>query len=255
MKQKNKKNIIYLVIWNLLLLGLIFLIQGNAFGQYRKPPNFFSKFIQDWSIDVNGGRTSFFGDVSLYDEEYDEKISKEGSWAYGFGVSRQITSILGLNGKFIMGELAGSNSRSSFISNITEYSINVTVDLANIFIPHNNASLHPYFIAGMGQFTFSTRLRYFDPNLADETASSLEPEFIYMFGGGANYVISKSFDLKVEMMGRRMDNDRIDGTLKKDDNDYYSYLSMGIVFKINNVPRDVRYYKRLGMKSPLIRRR
>lgn len=255
MRQKNKKNIIYIVLWNLVFITLIFLIQGNAFGQYRKPPNFFSRLAQNWSIGANTGRTSFFGDVSLYDDEFSEKMSKEGAWGFGLSISRQLSPVFGLSGYAMFGQLSGSNSQSSFDSNIKEFSLNLTVDLVNMLIPRNNARFHPYFIAGLGQFSFETRLKYFNPNIADETASSTSPELVYLFGAGGYYVISNSFDINIEFMGRRMDNDKIDGTTSKNDNDFYAYLSLGAIYKINNVPRDVRYYKRLGMRSPLIRRR
>jgi len=255
MKPKHKKNIFYLIFWNLLLLGLILLIQANAFGQYYQPPNVLSRLLEGWAVNASIGRTAFFGDVSLYDEEFDEKMSKEGSWGYGFGISRQITYVFALEGQVVLGQLSGSNSRSAFVSRINEYSIHVTSDLVNMLIPDNRAGFHPYIKLGMGRFNFNTRLKYFDPNKADATTESSTPEFVYLFGGGAFYIISNSFDVNMEFMGRRMNNDRIDGTPNKDDNDYYSYLSVGMVYKINNVPRDVRYYKRLGMKSPLIRRR
>ncbi len=57
------------------------------------------------------------------------------------------------------------------------------------------------------------------------------------------------------MAARLVNSDRLDGTTNKKDKDYYSYLSVGITYKINNTPRDTRYYKRMGMRSPLIRRR
>jgi len=79
MKIENKKNIIELFAWNLLLLVLLLLIQDNAFGQFRKPPSAFSRFLKGWSLTANVGRTAFFGDVSLYDEEFNEKMKKRRS--------------------------------------------------------------------------------------------------------------------------------------------------------------------------------
>ena len=254
MSRSNSKNIVYLILWNLALIALILIISNKSYGQYRKPPNFWSKLASNWSVSVYGGRTSFFGDVSLYDEEFNEKMSKEGSWGFGVGISRAVGPIFTLSGEYMTGQLAGSNSRSQFNSDIMELTGNITVNLVNIFIPENNARFVPYAKLGMGQFSYDTKLVFDDPNKADITTASKSPEFIYLFGGGAWYVISNSFNVNLEMMGRRMDNDRIDGTTNKKDDDYYSYLSFGITYKINNVPRDVRYYKRLGMKSPLLRR-
>lgn len=255
MRQKNKKNIAYLIIWNILMLALILLIQSTAFGQYRKPPTFFSSLIEGWSVNANVGRTSFFGDVSMYDEQFNEKMTKEGSWACGFGVARQINFVFALEGQALFGKLSGSNSLSEFESNINEYSLQITTDLVNLLIPVNKASLHPYLKVGMGQFNFNTRLRYYDPNVKDLTVTSQVPEFVYLFGAGAFYILSDSFDANIEFMGRRMSNDRLDGTPDKEDKDFYSYLSVGMVYKINNMRRDVRYYRRMGMRSPLIRRR
>ena len=255
MRHKNRKNIVYLVFWNLLILGLIILIQSNAFGQYRNPNSFLTRLSEGWAVNANVGRTAFFGDVSLYDDQFDEKMSKEGSWAVGFGITRQISYVFSLEGQAVFGQLSGSNSKSEFISNINEYSVNLTTDLVNLLIPENRAGLHPYLKLGMGQFNFNTSLRYYDPNKADLKTQSSTPEFVWLFGGGAFYIISNSFDVNLELMGRRLNNDRLDGTPNKEDSDYYSYLSAGVVYKINNVPHDVRYFRRMGMKSPLIRRR
>lgn len=255
MRHKNRKNIVYLVFWNLLIIALIILIQSNAFGQYRNPNNFLKSLSQGWAVNANVGRTAFFGDVSLYDDEFNEKMSKEGSWALGFGIIRQITYVFSLEGQVVFGQLAGSNSKSEFVSNINEYSIQLTTDLVNLLIPENRAGFHPYLKLGMGQFSFKTQLKYNDPNKPNLETESTTPEFVFLFGGGAFYIISNSFDVNMEFMGRRLNNDRIDGTPNKDDSDYYSHLSVGVVYKINNVPHDVRYFKRMGMKSPLIRRR
>ena len=124
----------------------------------------------------------------------------------------------------------------------------------NLFIPDNNARFNPYAKFGAGQFTYDTKLVFDDPNKADIYASSESPESMALFGGGIYYVVSNSFNFYLEMTGRRMSNDKIDGSTNKNDDDYYSYLCAGITYKINNIPRDPRYFKRMGMKSPLLRR-
>lgn len=204
---------------------------------------------------MNGGRSSFFGDVSLYDHEFEEKMRKDGSWGWGFEVKRRMTPVISLSVQYMMGQLAGANSKSHFVSDISEISVNGSLDLLNMLIPDNDAGLHPYFKAGLGQFHYDTKLTYNDPDTPDLTAKSKEPELIGLIGGGAYYILNYSFEVNVELLGRRMSNDRIDGTNNSKHSDYYSYFSFGITYKINNVPRDTRYYKRMGMKSPLIRRR
>lgn len=237
------------------MLSLVLLLQSNAFGQYRKPPSFWTRLAEGWAVNANVGRTAFFGDVSLYDDQFEEKMAKEGSWAFGFGISRQISYVFALEGQVAIAELSGSNSKSSFVSDIDEYTVQLTADLVNMLIPDNRAGLHPYIKVGMGRFNYNTRLKYTDPNIPDLTTESSTPEFVILFGGGAYYIISNSFDANLELSARRMNNDRIDGTPDSESTDYYSYLSAGFVYKINNVPRDVRYYRKMGMRSPLIRRR
>ncbi|GAB4313484.1 MAG: hypothetical protein Kow00127_04560 [Bacteroidales bacterium] len=237
-----------------MMIALPVLISLKSYSQYYKPPTTWSQLLKHWELNVNGGRTSFFGEVSLYDHEFNEKMRKEGSWAFGAELGRKMTPVIGISVHYLVGQLSGSNSKSEFVSDIKEMGINGSMDLLNMLIPGNDAGLHPYVKAGLGQFTFDTRLHYYDPDKEDITAASKTPEMILLFGGGIYYRISHSFNVNAEFLGRRMDNDRIDGTTNKKNEDYYSYLSVGITYKINNVPRDVRYYKRLGMKSPLIRR-
>jgi hypothetical protein len=254
MRQRLTANIIFIRGSNLLLIGLILILQNKASGQYYKPPTTLSSLTKNWSISANCGRTSFYGDVSLYDYEFTEKIRKEGSWAWGVGISREFLDVFSIHGQYMKGELAGTNSRSHFSSYISEFSANASINLLNLLIPDNQARFFPYIKVGMGQFTFQTRLIYNDPDKADITTKSQSPEFILLYGGGACFVLSKAFDMQVEYMSRRMENDRIDGISNNNDYEYFSYLSVGLSYKINNRTRDVRYYKRLGMKSRLIRR-
>jgi opacity protein-like surface antigen len=256
-RQRNKKNIILIIVWNIILIFLIVFVQNNVQGQYHKPPTAFKTIItKGWAMDVNFGRTSFFGEVSLYDEQFNEKLSKEGSWAYGFIVSKKITRVFALEGQLILGKLKGSNSSSHFVADIMEYTGNLTANLVNLFIPDNSARFNPYVKVGLGQFKFSTELVFNDANTANIRTESASPESLMIFGGGAFYSISNNFNIKLEMTGRRINNDQLDGSKNNSkDNDYYSYTSIGLSYKINNNPHDTRYYKRMGMKSPLIKRR
>lgn len=256
-RQRNKKNIILIVIWNIILIFLIVFVQKNVLAQFHKPPSAIKTVLtKGWAIDANMGRTAFFGEVSLYDEQYNEKLTKEGGWAYGFILSKKVTRVFAIEGQLLLGKLKGSNSRSNFEADITEYTFNLTANLVNLFIPDNQARFNPYVKLGLGQFQFSTNLVFNDADKADVVTESMSPESLFLFGAGAYYNLSHSFDIKMEFTGRRMDNDLLDGSANNSkDNDYYSYLSMGVTYKIFNTPRDTRYYKRMGMKSRLIRRR
>lgn len=234
---------------------LILLIHANAFGQYRKASPKLQEWMKNWSINVNGGKTTFFGDVSLYDDEFAEKLKKESSWAYGFIISRQMSPVIGLNGQMTFGSLVGTNSVSRFKADIMEYSFSMTFNLLNILIPKNDAHFFPYLKFGLGQFKFKSTLSYTDPSEEDRVVKADTPEFMYLFGAGAFYKISHTFDINLEINSRRLFNDKLDGTKGNRDYDFYTYLSLGLSYKINNKPRDPRYFKKMGMKSKLIRRR
>ncbi len=253
---KRRQNIISPVIWNAVLIMALILIQGNVFGQYQKAPTRLSIFLsKNWSVNLNGGKTSFFGEVSLYDDDLTEKLSKEGGWAYGIIISKKISPLFTFNGQVLKGQLKGSNTRSNFCADITEYSFSTSFNIVNLLLPDNDAHLFFYGKIGMGQFEFTSTLSFNDAEKQDIIVKSKTPEFFYLLGGGTFYRISSSFDANVEMAARLADNDKLDGTSNKKDKDYYAYLSIGLTYKINNRPRDTRYYRKMGMKSPLIRRR
>ena len=255
-KRARKHNILSLIIWNVILLIILFLIQGNAFGQYQKPPPKITVLLKNWSLNINGGKTSFYGEVSLYDDKFTKKLSNESSWGYGLELSRQMTPIFGLSGQLLFCSLLGSNSSSMFKADIMEYTINTTFNFVNLLMPGNNSHFFIYGKMGMGQFQFKSRLIYNDIEKEDKLVESDSPEFLFLIGGGIYYKISNSFDVNAEMAARLINNDNLDASSNnKNDKDYYTYLSIGLTYKINNRPRDTRYYKRMGMKSHLIRRR
>jgi hypothetical protein len=254
--REKRQNIYLLIAWNALLILLILLIQTNAFGQYQKPPPKITVLFKNWSVNVNGGQTSFFGEVSLYDDELSEKLSKEGSWAYGFILSRQITPVFDLSGQILFGTLKGANTRSTFKAEIMEYTLNTTINFVNLLMPDNDARFFLYGKLGAGQFQFKSTLIFDDSEKPEKYVESESPEFLYILGGGAYYKFNHSFEVNAEATARLVNNDKLDGTSNnKGDDDYYSYISIGVTYRINNKPRDTRYFKKLGMKSPLIRRK
>ena len=239
----------------ILVIILYFLSINESHGQYKEDPFFDKEIFKHWSINFNSGRTSFFGDVTAYDDELSEKLSKESSMGYGFNIARQISPVVGLGVEFLMGKLVGSTSVSNFETNIIDYNFHITIDAANLFMPGNNANFLPYGKFGLGQFKFDSKLCFDDPEKDDIIVDTGIPEFLYMFGGGINYRLSNSFNINAEISLRMINNDKLDGKSSSSDEDYYSYLSFGITYKINNVTGTIRDYKKMGRRFPLIRRR
>lgn len=238
-----------------LTIMLFTISTSSSYGQYKEDPIFDRLIFKHWSINVNSGRTSFFGDVSAYDDELTEKLSKESSMGYGFILARQISPVVGLGGQFLIGKLVGSTSKSNFEANIFEYNVHLTIDAANLFMPGNEANFRPYGKFGFGQFKFDSKLVFDDPEKKDFIVDTGVPEFLYTFGGGINYNLSNSFYLNAEMSIKMVNNDKLDGKSSSNDEDYFSYLSFGITYKINNVTRTIHDSKKMGRRFPMIRRR
>jgi len=235
----------------LLLVCLLFMISFPSFSQYSKrlkPKKF--EWTKNWGVNLNMGATSFFGDVSLYDDDYADKLKKESAVGYGIIFSRRINSLFKLEFQLLKGKLKGKNSKSKFEANVLEYTFNATLNIVNLLLPENNGRFFLYVKTGFGQFRFSSRLAYKDPEKEDRVVNTGVPEFVFLLGTGAYYSISPSFDFTAEVNGRMTNNDQIDGTKNKKDKDYYSYMSIGITYNINNAKQHYRKFK----KTPLIRK-
>jgi len=232
-----------------LLLIFVFPITTNAqYSKRIKPKKF--EWTRNWGVNLNMGTTSFFGDVSLYDDDYADKLKKESSVGYGIIISRRINPLINLELQFLKGGLKGKNSKSKFEAEIFEYTFNITLNVVNLLLPDNHGHFFLYPKMGLGQFRFSSRLTYKDPEKNDRIVDTGVPEFVFLLGAGAYYAISPSFNFTTEINGRMTNNDQIDGTKNKKDKDYYSYMSIGITYNINNAKQQYRTIKR----TPLIRK-
>jgi len=232
-----------------LLLIFVFPITTNAqYSKRIKPKKF--EWTKNWGVNLNMGATSFFGDVSLYDDDYSDKLKKESSVGYGIIISRRINPLFNLELQFLKGRLKGKNSKSKFEADVLEYTFNTTLNFVNLLLPDNNGHFFLYAKMGFGQFRFASRLTYKDPEKEDRIVDTGVPEFVFLMGVGAYYSISPSFNFTAEANGRMTNNDQIDGTKNKKDKDYYSYISIGITYNINNAKQRYRKIKR----TPLIRK-
>ena len=240
----------------LLTMMVLFLFQTYSYAQYDKRGYKWSNLLKHWSVGASIGQSSFYGDVSLYDNELADKLSKEGSWSYGFKLTRQLTPVIGLQGQLLLGKLKGKNSVSNFEANIKQATLNITLNFVNLLLPGNDSRF--FFLAkvGLGEYIFDSRLWYNDPNKADIVITPNTPEFLFLLGPAMYYKISNSFDVNADFDVQWAKNDKLDGTTNNNkDDDYYTYLSVGITYKINNINKSARGFRHAGGKFSLIKRR
>ena len=240
----------------ILTMMVLFLFQTYSYAQYDKPGYKWSNLLKHWSVGASIGQTSFYGDVSLYDNELSDKLSKEGSWSYGFKLTRQLTPVLGLQGQLLIGQLKGKNSVSNFEANIKQISLNFTLNFVNLLLPGNDSRFFVVAKVGLGEYVFDSRLRFNDPNQADIITNPKTPEFLFLLGPAIYYKISNSFDLNADLDVQWANNDKLDGTTNNNkDDDYYTFLSVGVTYKINNINKSARGFRHVGGKFSLIKRR
>ncbi|MCD4745880.1 MAG: porin family protein [Bacteroidales bacterium] len=227
----------YLIIFTLIFLIILpDLLCGQSWRNRRKKNGIWD----NWSVNLNIGQTSFFGDVSIFDDNIDEKLSKESDLAYGLIISKKIHPIFTLGGQLLFGSLKGQNTGSCFKADIIEYTLNGTINFINLLLPDNNAKFYLIGILGVGQFNFKSKLVYFDPSLEDQIEDTGTPEFVYLFGAGFYYIINENFNLTGDMAIRQARNDKLDVSSNNKDMDYYTYISIGLSYKINNKSKSGR---------------
>lgn len=193
-------------------------------------------FWDHWSVNVNAGLTSYFGDLSYYDTDISGKISNESGFAGGFMITKHFSKMFGMSGLLLLGKLkGGDNQRTSFNTNIVEYNLQLRLDFIRIIFPHQNPKFGLEGFAGLGQMWFqSEQFKVNEGNPTPTSYSSQVPELVYFAGAGMHYHFSKSFAITASVTLRQLQNDKLDMLVKNDNNDYYSYVSMGITYYIES---------------------
>jgi hypothetical protein len=220
---------------NLIVAGLLIFStsQIEAAGPRVQKPTSVKPFFYNWSVDVNAGLMTYYGDLSQYDLSVVNKLLYESKPAFGLKVTKHIKHMFGLSGQLIYGGFKSDYKPDQvFQTRIFEYNIQASADVLNLF---NNDSQRDFgftVYAGVGQFLFRTT------GITNENTriqNSGVPEFVYFFGSGYYHKISKRFNFTVDLSIRQAQNDNLDNYIAHGDFDYYSYLSVGLSFLIDNL--------------------
>ena len=210
-------------------------LDAQGWGSRKKPG-----LWDNWSINLNAGLTSFFGDLSKFDTEIIEKLTKESGPAFSGILTKQIfNSRSGLSGQLLYGSLKGENlSNVSFEASVIEYNAHLRINIINLISPNNRSKLGVEAYGGIGQFLFKTT-QYDLRNNENKTKvkNTGTPEFMYFFGGGLAYKITGKIGITVDVSMRQAQNDYLDDFVKNDNYDYYSYLCIGATYNIDSLTK------------------
>lgn len=221
---------------------LFFTVQPS----YSTPPDEWSGpkesiLLSNWSVNLNLGFTSYFGDLSQYDLELKNKLLFESKLSYGIKLTKQIRS-LRVSGQVIYGGFKSSyRPEHSFETNLLEYSAQAGLEVIHLFWPRHTKKYGLELFVGTGQFLFTTSVNaYIDGLQTPVKTSTGIPEFVYFFGSGVFLELSERILLTSELSIRQAQNDNIDKYLNNGDFDYYSLFNVGITYRIGNIHTTVR---------------
>jgi hypothetical protein len=225
---------------------LLFIKSINA----QNPPSESKRPIKNyWSVNGNFGSNLFFGDLN----------SKDNRWAYGGYISKKLNNNFSVRGQFLMGELYGSDEAIGEYFNMQfyEYNLNLTLNLSNLLFGYNEDRFVTFFgTTGIGLSNWNTE-RYTligdtliggnghttkDGKYDLENHKYKTGEGIIPIGIGANFKVSKSFDLTIEATGRGINpnSDNIDAYHKDGNVEGYGYTSIGLTYKFGQLPKRVK---------------
>lgn len=228
-----------------LFVGVLFIF---VLKSYSSTPDEWSGpkervLLEDWSVNLNVGFTSYFGDLSQYDLNVTNKLMFESKPAFGIKLTKHI-KYFQISGQVIYGGFKSDyRPERSFETRLVEYSLQAGLDVLSLLVPRKSLDYGFEVYIGAGQFLFRTsRITSLDGLQYSEDVGTGIPEFVYFFGSGLYYNVSDRIGITADLSIRQAQNDNIDKYLANGDFDYYSLLSFGVTFSIGKIYTPVRYH-------------
>jgi len=201
-------------------------------------------FRDMWSVNLNVGQTSYFGDLSVHDEDPVGKILNESGFGFGMQITKHLNSVFGLSGQLLFGNIKGQKQTLSFKTKLMEYSFQGRMNLVNLMSDTKDHKINLIVFAGFGQFLFNARLWEHDGDGGDDYDEIANvPEFVIYVGSGICYKISENIGATANMAVRQSQNDKLENYQKGDDYDYYTYISVGITYFVKTLGKKTNWRK------------
>jgi len=230
LKNKNK----YLIYCLLLFFNLSFFpaIIYSQTWEGNRPVS----LSNEWVFNANIGFLSYFGDLSIYDQNIPSKIEYESGRAVGLMVSKKITQPFGLAAQTITGNLKARKGNIYFESTILEFNLSAYIDIISLLSKQKKLGLQIF--AGAGNFLFnSTKYEYYEGETITTKHKSRVPEFVVFIGSGLSYKFSDKFGIMSAVSIKQCQNDKLDVYYKLPDFDYYTYFQFGITYHFKPISK------------------
>ncbi|MFZ4412058.1 MAG: OmpA family protein [Bacteroidales bacterium] len=203
------------------------------------------KFLDNWSVNLNGGASLFWGDLKQYKIFPVTNFENEWNVAYGLVLTKKLNSIFELRGQFIKGNLTGTRRPLGvyFDAQFNSYNINATLNFGNLFYGDNPCrKLNIYGIAGIGLFDFRAVKKTLGSNTyitsrgysANGTVKEkMQTETTIPLGIGFKYKLDSRFEINFENIWTVVNSDDVDMSRGGVTYDIISYSSLGLTYKFN----------------------
>ncbi|MBN1340525.1 MAG: hypothetical protein JXA03_14445 [Bacteroidales bacterium] len=199
--------------------------------------------LDHYTLGAGIGSASFYGDLSVYDNDLSKKLSLESGPGTSLWASKSLFGDrLLVCGQVLYGSFQAQTPNQSFSAEILEYNLHFGIELTEVFFRGKDFPFRFYPFAGAGHFFFDSRSKWKNEMIrppsgkTEVTIKTKVPEFVYFFGGRASYDIGKDFSLTAEMGIRQARNDKLDTLRDKDLEitwDYYLFSALGISYRFN----------------------
>jgi hypothetical protein len=191
-----------------------------------------------WSVTLNTGCLSYFGDLSKYDTDIEKKTSCESGLALSGMVTKEIGHCFDISGQVLSGSLKGSNNGTSFRTKLLEYNLQSRINFIDLLWPAKTHSFGLTGFVGIGQVVFSAhKIIKSESSVVNVTEQSAGPGFVFICGGGVHFNATNHLGFSVELSLRQYPKDCIDDLRMNHDSDYYSYFSAGVSYFIKSLTR------------------
>lgn len=195
-----------------------------------------------FGVTAEVGVTTFFGDIS---GEGSAPGGISNNLAYKFKGNWNLKEIVDISGRVSVGKISGekissggsSGSHSYFITEFTEYTVDVGVNIFALLLKSHRDKFGLYVNAGLGLIDFKVKLFDGKNDSVLQTygyeGQQSTTERVLPIGGRFIYHITPAHAVSIQTTLSQVDTDKLDGKTGNNNTDFYNYFSIGYTYKIH----------------------
>jgi len=210
---------------------LTLFLGGNANAQ--------SSIEHSWYFNVNGGGSTFFGDVQNKDFSF-SNLSDQTDFGFGGRLGKYISPVFAIHLQGIYTNLKGEKQSHDlkFTTGLSEAQLGVTVNFSNLFGGAKSRTVSIYGFTGFGGIFFTSDARQLSTGLpVDESENVIstpdnesQTALIIPAGLGIDFKLAPKLYFNLETGLRLINSDKPDGIVSGSRKDTYYYSSLGLSF-------------------------